>query len=126
MTTTSSDLLKSVMNRLRVIDLKAKAKLRGLREYSKLRKAELIDFLKQSERKYTKNQSADSLLDATIPLNEIPQNSTILRPTKAKKIEKAVEWGKKEVENWGEWLKEMDSVENTRKKVCLSKIRNTV
>ena len=111
MTTTRSDLLKSVMNRLRVIDLKAKAKLRGLREYSKLRKAELIDFLKQSERKYTKNQSADSLLDATIPLNEIPQNSTILRPTKAKKIEKAVEWGKKEVENWGEWLKEMDSVE---------------
>ena len=44
MTTTCNDLLK-----LRVVDLKAIAKKRGLRGYSKLRKAELIDFLKQSE-----------------------------------------------------------------------------
>ena len=42
--TTCKDLTK-----LRVIDLKAEAKSRGLRGYSKLRKAELIDLLKQSE-----------------------------------------------------------------------------
>lgn len=59
-------------------------------------------------------QSAGSLLDASIPLDEIPQNSTILRPTKARAIEKVVEWGKKKIENWGEWLKEIDSVKNTR------------
>ena len=37
------------MERLRVIDLKAEAKRRGLRGYSKLRKAELINFLKRPE-----------------------------------------------------------------------------
>ena len=86
------------MERLRVIDLKAIAKLRGLRGYSKLRKADLIDLIRQIERQNRE------LLDAPIPLDEISKEQTILKPTKAKKIEKAVEWGKKEVENWGEWL----------------------
>ena len=86
------------MERLRVIDLKAIAKLRGLRGYSKLRKADLIDLIRQIE---IQNRE---LLDAPIPLDEIPKEETILKPTKAKKIEKVVERGKKEVENWGEWL----------------------
>ena len=66
----------------------------------------MIVFLKQSEQAntYSEKPIVAPLLEKPIPLNEIPQNSTILRPTKAKKIEKAVEWGKKEVENWGEWL----------------------
>ena len=76
----------------------------------------MINLLKQSEQAntYSEKPIVAPLLEKPIPLNEIPQNSTILQPTKAKKIEKAVEWGKKEVENWGEWLKEMDSVEKTR------------
>ena len=38
-----------LMEDCRIIDLKAIAKSIGLRGYSKLRKAELIDFLKQSD-----------------------------------------------------------------------------
>ena len=107
------------LERLRVIDLKAEAKSRGLRGYSKLRKAELIDLLTKS---YSE-QSAGSLLDESIPLDEIPKGQTILKPTKAKKIEKptevqkieeAVEWGKKKAENWGEWLKEIEAVEKKK------------
>ena len=61
-------------------------------------------------------KSAGNLLDDPIPEDEIPKEHSegFLKPTKAKKIEKAVEWGKKEVENWGEWLKEMDALEARR------------
>ena len=87
------------MERLRVVDLKEIAKLRGFRRYSKLRKAELIDLLKQSGRR------AGSLFDAPIPEDEISKKQTILKPTKAKKmVEKAVESVKREVDKWGEWL----------------------
>ena len=116
---------------LRVPELKALVKSKGLRGYSKLRKAELIDLLRESDRpRKSKGKQPQvifvdtvplvefggSLLDAPIPLNEISQDSTILKPTKAKveKIERVVEWGKKKIENWGEWLKEIDSVENTQ------------
>ena len=142
------------LTRLSVKELKSVAKLKGLRGYSQLRKAELINLLtqrgKRSKRKVifvypekksdnqlihveqlldlpipveqlrdismrSMEQSAGSLLDDSIPLDEIPnEHRRILKPTKAKKIEKAVEWGKKEVENWGEWLKEMDAFEATR------------
>ena len=113
------------MESLKVVDLKKIAKSKGFRGYSKLRKAELIDLLKQSERPKRKvifvypekrPKSAGSLLDASIPEDEIPKEQTILKPTKAKRLkslEKAVEWGKKEVENWGEWLKEIDVVDTS-------------
>ena len=41
---------KFAMERLSVIDLKAEAKRRGLRGYSKLRKAELINLLREGNR----------------------------------------------------------------------------
>ena len=50
MTTTSSDL-----NRLRVVDLRAIAKSRGLRGYSQLRKDELIPILESPEKYSLKN-----------------------------------------------------------------------
>ena len=105
------------MKSLRVVDLKKIAKSRGFRGYSNLRKAELIDLLKQSERPKRKvtvtdrdypekrPKSAGFLLDVSIPGDEIPKEQTILKPTKAKKrVEKAVESAKREVDEWGEWL----------------------
>ena len=64
MTTTRIDLSK-----LRVVDLKAEAKKRGLRGYSKLRKAELINFLKQSEQAntYSEKPIVAPLLEKPIP-----------------------------------------------------------
>ena len=92
---------KFTMERLTVNDLKAGARSRGLRGYSKLRKAQLINRLRLCERLNRK------VIDAPIPLDEIPKEKTILKPTKAKRLrgsEKAVERGKKKVEDWGEWL----------------------
>ena len=48
------------------------------------------------------------LLDEPIPENEIPRGQKILKPSMVKKIKKAVKWGKRKVENWGEWLKKVD------------------
>ena len=141
--------IRKDLTKLSIKELKSKAKSKGLRGYSNLCKAELIDLLIQRSidlrrqrnrdllrqrqidllkqgkkprvnlRLEQPNLSVGSLLDAPIPLDEIPnedKSKGILKPTKAKAkaIEKAVEMGKKEVENWGEWLKEMDAFENTR------------
>ena len=86
------------MESLKVVDLKKIAKSRGFRGYSKLRKAELIDLLKYQP-------IVAPLLETPIPLNEIPKNQTILKPTTyEKRVEKAVESAKREVDKWGEWL----------------------
>lgn len=104
--------MKSVLNnnkmdRNTVVQLRQIAKERGLRGYSKLRKAELIEFLNQSR------LERENLLDAPIPKHEIPKSQKILSPSKpaklVKKIEKAVDDGKRVVEDWGQWLKEMDA-----------------
>ena len=100
------------MENLKVVDLKEIAKSRGLRGYSKLRKAELIDlltqrgeiiFVEQPEVIFVEEPevifveepqtcqpeirdliSAGSLLDEPIPEDEISKKQTILKPTKAK------------------------------------------
>ena len=41
------------------------------------------------------------ILDEPIPENEIPKGQKILQPSIIRKV---VEWGKKQVENWGDWL----------------------
>ena len=95
------------MDRNTVVQLRQIAKERGLRGYSKLRKAELIEFINQS------TPSGVNLLDAPIPTHEIPTSQEILSPSKpaklVKKIEKAVDDGKRVVEDWGQWLKEIDA-----------------
>ena len=96
------------MERNTVVQLRQIAKERGLRGYSKLRKAELIEFINQS------TPSGVNLLDAPIPTHEIPKSQKILSPAKlkpalVKKIEKAVDDGKRVVEDWGQWLKEIDA-----------------
>ncbi|PFW98216.1 hypothetical protein AWC38_SpisGene25680, partial [Stylophora pistillata] len=58
-----------------------------------------------------------ALLDDPIPKHEIPKGQKIMKTSKAakikkikkiKKIDKVVKWGKKKVEDWGKWLKEID------------------
>ena len=140
-----------------VPQLKAIAKNLGLRGYSRLRKADLINFINQNlprvvvkfidddnstsltkvggvsgyilDEPIPKNeiprgqtilkptpvrQRVGHILDKPIPKNEIPRGQTILKPTPVRqikaKIDDAVEWGKKEVENWGEWLKKVSAV----------------
>ncbi|PFX11357.1 hypothetical protein AWC38_SpisGene24958 [Stylophora pistillata] len=123
-----------IMERHTVDQLRKEAKKRGLHGYSRLRKAELIRLIQSSsaaasstavskpQKQYRKivfvwNHSGGSLLDAPIPAHEIPKGD-ILKPTPApliKKIEKAVDWGKKKVEDWGQWLKK--EVPNTPRAV---------
>ena len=94
------------MERNTVVQLRQIAKERGLRGYSKLRKAELIEFINQS------TPSRVNLLDAPIPTHEIPKSQKILSPAKpalVKKIKKAVDDEKRVVEDWSQWLKEIDA-----------------
>ena len=49
-----------------------------------------------------------NLLDEPIPKNEIPRGEKILKPSMVKNIKKVVKWGKKHVENWGDWLMKVD------------------
>ena len=49
-----------------------------------------------------------NILDEPIPEKEIPKGQMILKPSMVKKIKKVVKFGKKQVENWGEWLKKLD------------------
>ena len=49
-----------------------------------------------------------NLIDEPIPKNEIPIGQKILKPSMEKKIKNVVKWGKKHVENWGEWLMKVD------------------
>ena len=111
-----------------VPQLKAIAKNLCLRGYSRLRKADLINFINQNLPrvvvKFIDDDNSTSLtkvggvsgyiLDKPIPKSEIPRGQTILKPTPVRqikaKIDAAVEWGKKEVENWGEWLKKVSAV----------------
>ena len=44
------------------------------------------------------------LLDEPIPEKEIPIGQKILKPSMVNKIKNVVKWGKKQVDNWGEWL----------------------
>ena len=48
------------------------------------------------------------ILDEPIPEKEIPKGQKILKPSMEKKIKKVVKFGKKQVENWGEWLMKVD------------------
>ena len=48
------------------------------------------------------------ILDEPIPEKEIPKGQKILKPSMVKKIKKVVKFGKKQVENWGEWLMKVD------------------
>ena len=48
------------------------------------------------------------ILDEPIPEKEIPKGQKILKPSSEKKIKKVVKFGKKQVENWGEWLMKVD------------------
>ncbi|PFX30928.1 Schlafen family member 5 [Stylophora pistillata] len=113
-----------IMERHTVARLRKIAKDKGLHGYSRLRKAELIRLIQsrpstssaaassaavsKPQKQYRKivfvwNHSGGSLLDTPIPTHEIPKGN-ILKPTPApliKKIEKAVDWGKKKVEDWG-------------------------
>ncbi|PFX22887.1 hypothetical protein AWC38_SpisGene12595 [Stylophora pistillata] len=116
----------SELNSQTVLQLKALAKHLGLRGYSRLRKAELIAHIEE----LTKDDYEEvvvieeepivggSLLDDPIPEHEILKEQKIMKPTKAtklikkkKKIDKVVKWGKKKVEDWGKWLKEIESDE---------------
>ncbi|PFX17106.1 hypothetical protein AWC38_SpisGene18591 [Stylophora pistillata] len=117
-----------IMERHTVEQLRKLAKKNGLHGYSRLRKAELIRLIQSSsaaassaavskpQKQYPKivfvwNHSGGSLLDAPIPTHEIPKGD-ILKPTPApliKKIEKVVDWGKKKVEDWGQWLKDVSN-----------------
>lgn len=64
------------MERNTVVQLRQIAKERGLRGYSKLRKAELIEFINQSRLERA------NFLDAPIPKHEIPKSQKILSPSK--------------------------------------------
>ncbi|XP_022802285.1 uncharacterized protein LOC111339828 [Stylophora pistillata] len=103
------------MEKHTVVQLRQIAKENGLRGYSRLRKAELINFINQSIPNNKKVVSERrNLLDDPIPEHEIPEEQNILIPSKpallVKKIDKAVDWGKREVEDWGQWLKEQVDV----------------
>ena len=81
-----------------------RSELRGLRGYWN-------NLLKQREKK-----SAGSLLDASIPLDEIPKGQTILKPTKAKPKEvQNIEEVDEAVENWDEWMKEVENKNITQR-----------
>ena len=95
------------MERNTVVQLRQIAKEIGLRGYSKLRKAEL-EFIIRSI------PVGGNLFDASIPTHEIPTSQEILRPARlepalVETIEKAVDDGKRVVEDWGQWLKEIDA-----------------
>ena len=95
--------------RWRVIDLKAEAKLRGLRGYSRLRKSELIDHLKQSERPI--EQSVGSFLDS---------RKVLLKLCKERKIKYAETMNKKEmieVLRWNDEDKSITYHSDTQRKV---------
>ena len=44
------------------------------------------------------------ILDEPIPEKEIPKGQKILQPSIINNIKNVVKWGKKQVENWGDWL----------------------
>ena len=44
------------------------------------------------------------ILDEPIPEKEIPKGQKILKPSIINNIKNVVKWGKKQVENWGDWL----------------------
>ena len=60
------------MERLSVIDLKAEAKRRGLRGYSKLRKAELINLLREGNRLVVQKDDAHMVIILRAPPHEEP------------------------------------------------------
>ncbi|XP_022799901.1 uncharacterized protein LOC111337802 [Stylophora pistillata] len=82
---------------------------------------DLIEFIELSRPRGIDNFIAEiaggTLLDDPIPKHEIPKGQKIMKTSKPakllkkkiKKIDKAVKWGKKKVEDWGKWLKEIDT-----------------
>ena len=81
------------MEKNTVVQLRQIAKERGLRGYSKLRKAELIEFINRS------TPSGEDSLDAPIPEKENQKQELV------KKIDKTVDDVKREAEGWGQWMK---------------------
>ena len=75
-----------------VVELKSLAKARGFRNYSRLRKAELINLLRGAQR---------SLLDDDIPAHI---NAPVLHPTPAKPEEPRVTTIKNKFNEWADWL----------------------
>ena len=146
-----------------VVQLKAVAKNLGLHGYSRLRKAELINFINQNlprtnvkfiddstsktkvrnflddpipENEIPKGQKilnptqSWNLLDLPIPENEIPKGQKILNPTQSRqikeKIDDAVNWGKKKVENWGVWLKKVSNIPKIVVKDAIDSFKNRI
>ena len=106
------------MNRYTVVQLRQLAKETGRRGYSKLRKAELIEFITQSTLEEMEDVNLPThtierrnLLDTPIPTHEIPKLQKILNPVKptlVKNNKKDVNNGKREVVDWDKWLKDAD------------------
>ena len=106
------------MNRHTVVQLRQIAKERGLRGYSKLRKAELIEMIQLSlEREEREREESErlereeferSLLDTPIPIDEIPESQKILKPRKVKTRKRLVKRVKKKVNkpDWEQWMKD--------------------
>ena len=88
------------MDKVTVKELREQAKDLGLKDFWKLRKEELLNFFKVHRRARTARRADHAprtLLDTNIP-------QTLPPPTdKISKVKKAVQWGRKKVNDWGEW-----------------------
>ena len=111
------------MERLRVVDLKAIAKLKGLRGYSKLRKADLINLLTQrGERPEIifideAEDERPEIIFIDEAEDEIPDQHQS-EGEEQKRVRKAVESAKREVEvdDWGERLRKRKAEKKAEKR----------
>ena len=100
------------MDRLKVPELKAEAKRLGLRRFSRLRKAELVDAINQAlERERERARNLSPIFDEPVP--EI--NSQIIQPTRAvKKNQDQIQRRKSEEKNRQE-IRELEEMLGLRK-----------
>ena len=100
------------MDRLKVPELKAEAKRLGLRRFSRLRKAELVDAINQAlERERERARNLSPIFDEPVP--EI--NSQIIQPTRAvKKNQDQIQRRKVEEKNRQE-IRELEEMLGLRK-----------
>ena len=84
------------MNRQTVVQLRQTAKERGLRGYSKLRKAELIELISESILKEVEEVDREEV---------VRERAERERVELITKIDKTVDDVKKEAEGWGQWMK---------------------
>ena len=100
------------MDRLKVPELKAEAKRLGLRRFSRLRKAELVDAINQAlERERERARNLSLIFDEPVP--EI--NSQIIQPTRAvKKNQDQIQRRKVEEKNRQE-IRELEEMLGLRK-----------